>query len=82
MVQNVCKRTQGYSLGIPSILVQAVGNGLPNGPIQSSSLEFRIDNIMFIYKAGRSKVLSMDNIKYNQEPLLHMFQFSSEKNTV
>lgn len=27
-------------------------------------------------------MLSMDNIKYNQEPLLHMFQFSSEKNTV
>lgn len=50
--QILCKKAHQaeYLTQKPNILVQAVGNGLPNGPKWPSSFEIRVDNIMFITK--------------------------------
>lgn len=48
----MCKKAHQaeYLTQKPNILVQAVGNGLPNGPKWPSSFEIRVDNIVFITK--------------------------------
>lgn len=48
----MCKKAHqaGCLIQKPNILVQAVGNGLPNGPKWPSSFETRVDHTVFITK--------------------------------
>lgn len=66
----------GYLIQKPNIPVQAVGNGLPNGPKWPSSFEITVDNIAFITKLVWSKALDCGwycKQFYKQELLLMYF---------